>query len=86
MDFLLLNLGDGPRGTRKKRRMQLRFDIKRANDARRKKETHEAQLRRVQKAKRIREEIKAVREQAKHLAEVRALKLQILQQKHQQQK
>jgi hypothetical protein len=66
--------------------MQLRFDIKRANDARRKEEHRAAQLRRVQKAKRIREEIKAIREQANHLAQVKALKVQIQQQKQQQKK
>jgi hypothetical protein len=55
---------DGPRGSRQKKRMAHKWEIKRRNDARRKQETHHAIMRKHAKAKKDRELAKKYREQA----------------------
>jgi hypothetical protein len=56
---------DGPRGSRQKKRMAHKWEIKRRNDARRKQETHHAIMRKQAKAKKDRELAKKYREQAR---------------------
>jgi len=79
----LTSIGDGPRGTRYKKRQEHRLSIKRANHVRRREEQRQAIIKHQKKQLRIHAEIKAIREQAKHLLEVKALKLQVQQQKAQ---
>lgn len=71
----------GPRGTRKTKRMAIRWEIKRFNDARRKQQEQAAELRRKQNLKRRREHVRQIKQQAEALRQAEVLRAQARAQK-----